>query len=69
MSKKSNVIKHYSDFVQPKVETLFNVNGDIYPVEGYGQDTVSAIIEAFPNHKIVHVGFQVNGQFVEPKMN
>lgn len=69
MSKKSNVIKHYSDFVQPKVETLFNVNGDIYPVEGYGQETVAAIKNGFPDTKIVHVGFQVDGKFVEPKMN
>ncbi len=69
MSKKQNRVEHYSQFVQPKVETLFKVNDDIYPVEGYGQETVEAIKNGFPDTKIVHVGFQVDGKFVEPKMN
>lgn len=47
-----------------KVQTVFNVKGSNYLVEGSGQEAAIAIKNEFPKTKILLKGFQVNDKFI-----
>ena len=47
------------------VKTIFSIGEENYSVEGCGQSTVSAILNEFPNKKVILAGFFVNGKFVK----
>lgn len=47
----------------PNVKTVFEVDGDNYPVEGYGQETVKAALKKWPRKIVKLVGFLINEVF------
>lgn len=48
-----------------EVKTIFSIGEENYSVESCGQSTVSAILNEFPDKKIILAGFFVNGKFVK----
>lgn len=50
-----------------QVKTVFLINDEHYTSEGYGQDAASAILNKFPNDRVLLIGFLVDDQFVTVK--
>lgn len=46
------------------IKTIFEVKGETYSVEGYGQNAAAAIVEKFPVTRIIFLGFLINNAFV-----
>lgn len=46
------------------IKTVFEVKGDTYAVEGYGESAASAIAKKFPVTRIILLGFLINDRFV-----
>ena len=46
------------------IKTIFEVKGETYAVEGYGQTAAAAITSKFPVTRIILLGFLIKNQFV-----
>lgn len=46
------------------VKTVFEVKGETYAVEGYGESAASAITKKFPVTRIILLGFLIDNIFV-----
>lgn len=46
------------------IKTVFEVKGETYAVEGYGESAAAAITKKFPVTRIILLGFLINNSFV-----
>lgn len=46
------------------IKTVFEVKGETYAVEGYGEFAASAITKKFPLTRIILLGFVIKNSFV-----
>lgn len=46
------------------IKTVFEVKGETYAVEGYGESAASVITKKFPVTRIILLGFLINDLFV-----
>lgn len=46
------------------IKTVFEVKGETYAVEGYGESAASAITKKFPVTRIILLGFLISDRFL-----
>lgn len=47
------------------IQSVFKIDGQGYTLSGYGQETVSIILQKFRNKKVIFLGFMIDSVFVK----